>query len=90
FGITLPAYIGTQALVEALFNDTQGFGTILFSEMTQVSRIGFGINHRGVVAQGNLYQVSILFLAALLLIGNLCADVLARFLDPTLDEEGRH
>lgn len=90
FGMTLPAYIGTQALVEALFNDTQGFGTILFSEMTQVSRIGFGINHRGVVAQGNLYQVSILFLAALLLIGNLCADVLARFLDPTLDEEGRH
>ncbi len=88
FGMTLPAYIGTQALVEVLFNDTQGFGTILFSEMTQVSRTGFAIIHRGSVAQGNLYQISILFLAATLLIGNLCADVLARYLDPTLEGEG--
>jgi len=57
--------------------------------MTQVSRTGFAIIHRGSVAQGNLYQISILFLAAFLLVGNLCADVLARYLDPTLDEEGR-
>jgi peptide/nickel transport system permease protein len=89
FGMTLPAYIGTQALVEVLFNDTQGFGTILFSEMTQIGRTGFAVVHHGPVPMGNLYQIAILFLALVLLIGNLCADVLARYLDPTLDEEAR-
>lgn len=89
FGMTLPAYIGTQAIVEALFQDTPGFGTILFAEMTQVGRTGFGFGHLGAVSYGNLYQVTIFLLALLLLVGNLCADVLARYLDPTLAEEGR-
>ena len=85
FGMTLPAYLGTQALVEVLFNDSHGFGTILFSEMTQVSTTGFGIIHRGAIATGNLYQVTIFFLALVLLVGNLCADILARYLDHSLD-----
>lgn len=89
FGMTLPAYLGTQAVVEALFNDTPGIGTILFSEMTEVGTSGFGFTHLGPVEFGNLYQVIILFLAITLLVGNLCADILARLLDPTLPTEGR-
>ncbi len=89
FGMTLPAYLGTQALVEAMFNDQPGIGTILFSEMTGVSQTGFGYAHLGPLATGNLYQVIILFLALTLLLGNLCADVLARYLDPTIAAEAR-
>jgi peptide/nickel transport system permease protein len=89
FGMTLPAYIGTQAVVEALFQDTPGFGTILFAEMTSVGQSGFGFTHLGAISYGNLYQVTIFLLALTLLVGNLCADVLARYLDPTLVEEAR-
>lgn len=89
FGMTLPAYLGTQAVVEVLFNDSTGLGTILFSEMMSVGQTGIGFHHLGPVEYGNLYQVVILFLAVFLLIGNLCADVLARYLDPTLSKEVR-
>src|SRR4029077_10982597 len=69
FGMTLPAYLGTQAVVEAMFNDQPGIGTILFSEMTSVGQTGFGVSHHGQIYSGNLYQVIILFLALLLLVG---------------------
>ncbi len=89
FGMTLPAYLGTQCVVEVLFNDQTGIGTILFSEMLSVAQTGIGFHHLGPVEYGNLYQVVILFLALVLLLGNLCADVLARYLDPTLGKEVR-
>jgi ABC-type dipeptide/oligopeptide/nickel transport system permease component len=89
FGMTLPAYLGTQAVVEALFQDTPGFGTILFAEMTQVGETGFGFGHLGHISYGNLYQVTIFLLALLLLVGHICSDILARYLDPTLSEEAR-
>ena len=85
FGLTLPIYLGTQALVEVLFNDSQGFGTILFSEITQVGQTGFGFRGQGAAVVGNLYQVTVFLLAALILVANLCSDVLARLLDHSLD-----
>jgi peptide/nickel transport system permease protein len=87
FGMTLPAYIGTQAVVEVLFGDSQGLGTILFAEMTQIGSTGFGFIHQGRAVFGNLYQVAVLFLVLMILAGNLCADILARYLDPTLADE---
>jgi outer membrane protein assembly factor BamB/ABC-type dipeptide/oligopeptide/nickel transport system permease component len=84
FGITLPVYIGTQALVEALSNDT-GVGTLLLGEITQVGLTGFGISTGGTGPPvGNFYQVTVFLLVILILVGNLAADVLARYLDPRL------
>ncbi|MCI4344205.1 MAG: PQQ-binding-like beta-propeller repeat protein [Thermoplasmata archaeon] len=84
FGITLPVYIGTQALVEALSNDT-GIGTLLLGEITQVGLTGFGISTGGTGPPvGNFYQVTVFMLVILILVGNLAADVLARYLDPRL------
>lgn len=87
FAITLPVYIGTQAVAEALFSDT-GIGNVLLTEMTQVASSGFGIGH-GAAPAGNLYQVTILLLFLAVLGGNLIADVTARYLDPRLLSEGR-
>ena len=84
FGITLPIYLGTQALVEALSNDT-GIGTLLLGEITQVGLTGFGISTGGTGPPvGNFYQVTVFLLVILILVGNLAADVLARYLDPRL------
>ncbi|MCI4334139.1 MAG: PQQ-binding-like beta-propeller repeat protein [Thermoplasmata archaeon] len=88
FAITLPVYIGTQAVAEALFSDP-GVGNVLLTEMTQVASSGFGLTHGGGFSAGNLYQVAILFLFLLVLGGNLLADVVARYLDPRLLPEGR-
>ena len=84
FGLTLPIYLGTQAVVEALANDP-GIGTLLISQMTHVTQNGFGF-HQLFPAQhpGSLYQVTIFGLVILVLLGNLFADVLARYLDPRL------
>ncbi len=85
FGMTLPVYIGTQSLVESMANDS-GVGTLLIAEMTQVSGIGFG--YSGINPSqhiGNFYQVTIFLLLALVLIGNLFADLLAHYFDPRLD-----
>lgn len=88
FGMTLPIYIGTQSLVEALANDS-GVGTLLIAEMTRVSGIGFGYSGINPTQHiGSFYQVTIFLLFALVLIGNLCADLLAHYLDPRLDREG--
>ena len=84
FGMTLPIYLGTQALVEALANDN-GIGTLLISEMTHVASSGFGFHgvNPGQDPQ-SFYQVTIFLLVLVVLVGNLCADILARYLDPRL------
>lgn len=83
FGATLPAYIGTQAVVEALANDT-GLGTLLLGELTHVQMTGFGVSQSAHLQVGNLYQVTVFLLVLLILIGNVFADVVARYLDPRL------
>ena len=89
FGMTLPIYIGTQSLVEALANDS-GVGTLLIAEMTNVATTGFGYKGINPASHpGNFYQVTIFLLLVLVLVGNLCADLLARYFDPRLDREGR-
>ncbi|HEY6237852.1 MAG TPA: PQQ-binding-like beta-propeller repeat protein [Thermoplasmata archaeon] len=84
FGLTLPIYLGTQAVVEALASDA-GVGTLLIAEMTKVTQSGFGF-HPSIPGQvlGNLYQVTILLLVIIVLLGNLASDILARYLDPRL------
>ncbi len=85
FGMTLPVYIGTQSLVESMANDS-GVGTLLIAEMTHVSGIGFGYSGINPTQHiGNFYQVTIFLLLALVLIGNLGADLLAHYFDPRLD-----
>ena len=83
FGATLPAYVGTQAVVEALANDT-GLGTLLLGELTHVGMTGFGVSQTANLRVGNLYQVMVFLLVVIVLIGNLFADVVARYLDPRL------
>lgn len=79
-GLTLPAFIGTQALVEALFSD-QGLGTILLIEIANLR--GEPPGFLGPTT-GNFYQVMVFLLAFVLLYSTLFADVLARYLDPRL------
>jgi peptide/nickel transport system permease protein len=86
FGITLPIYIGTQAIVEALFND-QGVGRVLIVEMTQAAKTGFGVHVVAGATSGNLYQVAIFLLLFVVLVGSLCSDILAQYLDPRLAKE---
>ena len=80
-GITLPVYVGTQALVEALSNDT-GLGSLLLSEVTRITLTGFGFSRSPF--SGNFYQVAIFLLLLVVLVANLASDVLARYLDPRL------
>lgn len=88
FGVTLPMYIGTQALVEAMANDT-GVGALLIAEMTQVGSHGFGFSAVSNTHAGNVYQVTIFILVIVVLLGNLCADVAARYMDPRLSRIAR-
>lgn len=84
FGITLPVYLGTQAVVEGFSNDT-GVGALFLSQITHVGRMGFGFSAiGGGPSPGNFYQVTVFLLVLIILIGNLSADVLARYLDPRL------
>ncbi len=84
FGLTLPLYIGTQALVESLAQDN-GIGTLLISQMTQASSSGFGFKSftPGRSPQ-SFYQVTIFLLVLVVLMGHLVSDVIARYLDPRL------
>lgn len=82
FAATLPLYIGTQSLIEALTNDP-GIGTLLLSQMTEFVRSGFGFHPAaGAGKPGNFYQVTIFCLVAVVLIGSLASEILARYLDP--------
>jgi peptide/nickel transport system permease protein len=85
FGITLPIYLGTQALAEAFFNDT-GILKIVISEMTTLQTTGFGISV-GAQPAGNLYQVVIFLLLLLVLAGSIASDAIAHWLDPRLARE---
>ena len=88
-GLTLPIYLGTQALVEALANDT-GVGTLLLAEMTHVGQSGFGFSATSATQRpANFYQVTIFMLVVLVLLGNLGFDILARYLDPRLARSGK-
>lgn len=79
-GLTLPAFLGTQALVEALFSD-QGMGTILLIEVANLRGEPPGFTGP---TTGNFYQVMVFLVAFFLLLSTLFADVLARYLDPRL------
>ncbi|MCI4340685.1 MAG: ABC transporter permease subunit, partial [Thermoplasmata archaeon] len=84
FGLTLPLYLGTQALVESLAQDN-GIGGLLVSQMTQAVSSGFGFRS---LAPGrapqSFYQVTIFLLVLVVLAGHLVSDVIARYLDPRL------
>jgi ABC-type dipeptide/oligopeptide/nickel transport system permease component/outer membrane protein assembly factor BamB len=84
FGLTIPAYIGTQAIVEALAND-HGLGTLLIAQMTHVQSTAFGFSSVAAGPHiGNLYQVLIFILVLVVLVGKVVADVVARYLDPRI------
>ena len=87
FGATLPVYLGTQALVEAL-TSAQGIGAILIAELTSSSVTRFGITTTHGLLHGNLYQVTVLLLALVVLLGRVASDTLARVLDPRLLSPG--
>ncbi|MCI4330857.1 MAG: PQQ-binding-like beta-propeller repeat protein [Thermoplasmata archaeon] len=88
FGLTLPAYIGTQAVVEALAND-HGLGTLLIAQMTHVQSTAFGFSSVAAGPHvGNLYQVLVFLLVLLVLLGNLAVDIAARYLDPRIVRRG--
>jgi peptide/nickel transport system permease protein len=82
-GLTIPIFIGTQALVEAMFNDP-GLGTLLLAEMTNAGQSGFGYANLNDVHPGNIYEVAIFFTALTVLLVSLGADIVARLLDPRL------
>lgn len=88
FGITLPMYIGTQAVVEALFSDV-GLGRVLIVEMLNIQQSGFGFASTAHNPTGNLYQVTIFLLLIIVLLASLCSDVLTHYLDPRLQRGGR-
>lgn len=70
FASTLPAYVVTQAIAEAVFNYT-GIGTLVLVNFS--------------VGGGNIAgfdQVAIFFLAILVLLSTLTADLVSRALDP--------
>lgn len=83
FALTLPAFVGTQALVEALFS-AQGVGAILLLEITNLTANPPGIT--GPIS-GNLYQVVVFLLILFILLTTLLADIVARYLDPRLRAE---
>jgi ABC-type dipeptide/oligopeptide/nickel transport system permease component/outer membrane protein assembly factor BamB len=82
FAATLPLYIGTQSLVEAMTNDP-GIGTLLLTQMTSFVSSGFGFTKgAGASKPGNFYQVTIFLVVAVVLVGSLASEVLSRYLDP--------
>jgi outer membrane protein assembly factor BamB len=88
FGLTLPLYLGTQALVEVLAQDN-GIGTLLIVQMTHAQSSGFGFQGATGTAPGAIYQLVVFLFVVLVLVGELFADVLARYLDPRLLRSAR-
>jgi outer membrane protein assembly factor BamB len=88
FGITLPMYLGTQAVVETLFSDV-GLGRVLIVEMLNIQQSGFGFASTAHNPTGNLYQVTIFLLLLVVLAASLLSDVLTHYLDPRLARGGR-
>jgi len=82
FAATLPLYVGTQSLVEAMSSDP-GVGTLLLSEITGYLATGFGFHAAsGSLKPGNFYQVTIFLVVAVVLVASLASEVLSRYLDP--------
>jgi ABC-type dipeptide/oligopeptide/nickel transport system permease component/outer membrane protein assembly factor BamB len=82
FAATLPLYVGTQSLVEAMTNDP-GIGTLLLTQMSTFVHSGFGFSQAaGAAKPGNFYQVTIFLVVAVVLFGSLASEVLSRYLDP--------
>jgi ABC-type dipeptide/oligopeptide/nickel transport system permease component/outer membrane protein assembly factor BamB len=82
FAATLPLYVGTQSLVEAMTNDP-GIGTLLLTQMSTFITSGFGFHSAsGAAKPGNFYQVTIFLVVAVVLVGSLASEVLSRYLDP--------
>ncbi len=83
FGLTIPIFLGTLILVEAMFNDP-GLGTLLLIEMTNVTVAKFGFAGLAAAHPGNMYQVMVFLVLLIVLFASLAADILARLLDPRL------
>lgn len=89
FAATLPLYIGTQSLVEAMTNDP-GIGSLLLTQMTSFLSAGFGFHPApGASKPGNFYQVTIFLLVAVVLAGTLASEILSRYLDPRAGRQER-
>ncbi|MCI4368876.1 MAG: PQQ-binding-like beta-propeller repeat protein [Thermoplasmata archaeon] len=90
FALTLPVFIGTQALVEVVFSDN-GVGTVLFAGITALatSRTGLIGFSGGQTAAGGFEQVAVFLLLLIVLSATLFADIIARWLEPSRREEGR-
>jgi ABC-type dipeptide/oligopeptide/nickel transport system permease component len=90
FASTVPAFLGTQMVIEVLVGDP-GVGPVLLGELTRVPFEGFGFAGTGpaAVTSGNFWQVLIFLSALLILVTRLASDGLAHYLDPRLLSEGR-
>ncbi len=76
FAVTLPIYLGTQALVEAIFADP-GLGTLFIINLTGLPSTQIG------------FLMQVFLIAILVLVASLGAEVLAWYLDPRLATPGR-
>ena len=76
FAVTFPIYLGTQALVEAIFADP-GLGTLFIINLTGLPSTSIG------------FLMQVFLIAILVLVASLGAEVLAWYLDPRLAPAGR-
>lgn len=84
FGLTLPLYVGTQAVVEVLFNAT-GVGTVILQQMGILLVYGiYGTSQIPVVGAfgSTILVVLVVFLALTVLLLSVLSDAVARLLDP--------
>jgi ABC-type dipeptide/oligopeptide/nickel transport system permease component len=91
FAITLPVYLGTQAVVEVLFNDP-GVGTLFILEMsrlTQTTATPSGMIVLGGFSTAIIDEVGIFFLVIVILVASIATEVLARHFDPRLVPQER-
>jgi peptide/nickel transport system permease protein len=75
FAVTLPIYLGTQALVEAIFADP-GLGTLFIINLTGLPSTSIG------------FLMQVFLIAILVLVASLAAEVLSWRLDPRLGPTG--
>jgi ABC-type dipeptide/oligopeptide/nickel transport system permease component len=91
FAITLPVYLGTQAVVEVLFNDP-GVGTLFILEMsqlTQATTTPSGVTVFMGFSTAIIDEVGIFFLVIIILVAGIATEVLARYFDPRLVPQER-
>ncbi|MFZ0891046.1 MAG: ABC transporter permease subunit [Thermoplasmata archaeon] len=91
FAITLPVYLGTQAIVEVLFSDP-GVGTLFILEMSQLTPVttaASGMTATGGFSTAIIDEVGIFFLVIVILVASIATEVLARHFDPRLVPQER-